>query len=187
MTTTRAVRGVTTAVVSMCFVWMLQLCASTPATAQTVVQHTWEDGTLQGWVPRGSAVLTNTTEAAHTGARSLSTTGRTANFNGPSLDLLPVLAPGTVYQFTAFVRLRSGEAATQLIMTVQRTPTGGTTQFDRVAASAADGVTDSAWVMLQGTYSVTGGVSGLLLYVESASPNASYYVDDFTIAVAPAL
>jgi endo-1,4-beta-xylanase len=40
---------------------------------------------------------------------------------------------------------------------------------------------------LQGTYSVAGGVSGLLLYIESSSPTASYYVDDFTIAVVPAL
>src|SRR3954453_10888421 len=113
MRTSRAVRRVATAVVSMCLVWLLPLCAATPATAQTVVQHTWEDGTLQGWVPRGSAVLTNTADAAHTGRRSLLTTGRTANFNGPSLDILPVLAPGTVYQFTASVRLRSGEPATQ--------------------------------------------------------------------------
>ena len=187
MRTTHAVRRVATAVVSMCFVWLLQLCGPALAAAQTVVQHTWEDGTLQGWVPRGSAVLTNSTDVAHTGTRSLLTTGRTAGFNGPSLNLLPVLSPGTVYQFTASVRLRSGEAATQLIMTVQRTPTGGTNQFDRVAASAAGGVTDSAWVTLQGTYSVAGSVSGLLLYIESASPTASYYVDDFTIAVAPAL
>ena len=187
MRTTSAVRRVATTAVSMCFVWLLQLGATAPAAAQTVVQHTWEDGTLQGWVPRGSAVLTNTTDVAHTGTRSLLTTGRTANFNGPSLDLLPVLSPGTVYQFTASVRLRSGEPATQLIMTVQRTPTGGTNQLDRVAASAAGGVTDSAWVTLQGTYSVAGSVSGLLLYIESASPTASYYVDDFTITVAPAL
>ena len=187
MRTPRAARRVATTGVSMCFVWLLQLCASAPVAAQTVVQHTWEDGTLQGWAPRGSAVLTNTTDVAHTGTRSLLTTGRTANFNGPSLDILPVLSPGTVYQFTASVRLVSGEPATQLIMTVQRTPTGGSAQFDRVAASAAGGVTDSAWVTLQGTYSVAGSVSGLLLYLESASPTASYYVDDFTIAVVPAL
>ena len=57
MRTTHAVRRVATAVVSMCFVWLLQLCGPALAAAQTVVQHTWEDGTLQGWVPRGSAVL----------------------------------------------------------------------------------------------------------------------------------
>ena len=68
MRTARAVRRVATTVASMCVVSVLQLCTSAPAAAQTVVQHTWEDGTLQGWVPRGSAVLTNTTDVAHTGS-----------------------------------------------------------------------------------------------------------------------
>jgi endo-1,4-beta-xylanase len=163
------------------------LSSPRPAAAQTVVQHGFEDGTTQGWIPRGTAVLTNTTEAANTGTHSLKTTGRTAGFHGPSLNLLGVLSPGTVYQVTAAVRLVSGEAPTQLIITVQRTPAGGTNQFDRVVASAATGVTDAAWLTLQGTYSFAGDVSGLLLYVESASPTASYYVDDFSIVVVPAV
>jgi hypothetical protein len=48
------------------------------ADAQTVVSNDFEDGTTQGRIPRGSAVLTNTTEAANTGTHSLKTTGRTA-------------------------------------------------------------------------------------------------------------
>ena len=161
------------------------LAVPSPAAAQTVVQHDFEDGTTQGWVPRGTAVVTNTTEAANTGTHSLKTTGRTAGFNGPALNLLGVLSPGTVYQVTVAVRLVSGEPATQLIVTVQRTPSGGSSQFDRVAASGATGVTDAGWVTLQGYYSFAGDVSGLLLYVESASPTASYYVDDFSIVAVP--
>ena len=40
---------------------------------------------------------------------------------------------------------------------------------------------------LQGSYSFAGDVTGLLLYVESSSPTASYYIDDFSIVVVPAL
>jgi endo-1,4-beta-xylanase len=163
------------------------LGAARPAAAQTVIQHDFEDGTTQGWTPRGSAVLTNTTEAANGGSHSLKTTGRTAGFHGPSLNLLGRLSPGTVYQVTAAVRLVAGEAPAQLIVTVQRTPTGGTNQFDRVVASAASGVTDGAWVTLQGFYSFAGDVSGLLLYVESPSATASFYVDDFQVVVTPAV
>ena len=36
-----------------------------------------------------------------------------------------MLAPGTDYQFTAFVRLAPGESATQVRMTMRRTPSGG--------------------------------------------------------------
>ena len=161
------------------------LAFPSPADAQTVVSDDFEDGTTQGWVSRGTAVLTNTTEAANTGTHSLKTTGRTAGFNGPALNLLGVLSQGTPYQVSVAVRLVSGEPATQLIVTVQRTPTGGPTQFDRVVASAATGVTDGGWVTLQGSYSFAGDVSGLLLYVESSSPTASYYIDDFSIVVVP--
>jgi endo-1,4-beta-xylanase len=155
--------------------------------AQTVVQHDFEDGTTQGWIPRGSAVLSNTTAAANTGTHSLQTTGRSAGFHGPSLSLLGRLSPGTVYQVTVSVRLLPSEAPTQLIVTVQRTPAGGSSQFDRVVASAAGGVTDGSWVTLQGLYSFAGDVSGLLLYVESPSPTAAFYLDDFRVVVVPAV
>ena len=82
MRTTRAVRRVATTGVSMCFVWLLQLGAAAPVAAQTVVQHTWEDGTLQGWVPRGSAVLTNTTDVAHSGTHSLFFIDSSSNVGG---------------------------------------------------------------------------------------------------------
>ena len=162
----------------------LLLCLADPATSQTVIQHGWEDGTLQGWAPFGGGVLTNTTAAANTGARSLLTTGRTAGFNGPSLQLGATLTPGTVYQFTAFVRLAPGEAATQVRMTMQRTPTGGSAVFEQVAGNTT--VTETGWVMVQGQYSFTGSASSLLTYIESTSATASYYVDDFSIRVVPA-
>ena len=161
------------------------LCLAVPAASQTVLQHGWEDGTLQGWTAFGGGLLTNSTAAANTGMRSLLTTGRTAGFNGPSLEVGAALSAGTVYQFTAFVRLAPGEAATQVRMTMRRTPTGGSAAFDQVTSNTA--VTDTGWVMVQGSYSFAGSVSSLLLYIESPSATASYYVDDFSIRVAPAL
>ena len=88
-----------------------------PAVAQTaVVGNDFEDGTLQGWSPRGgSVVLANTEEVGSrtggAGTHSLKTTGRTAGFNGPALNLLGVLlASGATYQVTVAVRLVSGDA-----------------------------------------------------------------------------
>ena len=170
---------------SLFLIWSLTLGFAAPAAAQTVVQHGWEDGTLQGWTPfGGGVVLTNSTAAANSGSRSLLTTGRTAGFNGPSLEVGDLLAPGTNYQFTAFVRLAPGESATQVRMTMRRTPSGGSAVFEQVAANTA--VTETGWAMVQGSYSFAGSASSLLVYVESASATASYYVDDFSIRVAPA-
>jgi endo-1,4-beta-xylanase len=158
-----------------------------PATAQSgpIVQNDFEDGTLQGWIPRGTAVLTNTTEAAATGTHSLKTTGRTAGFNGPSLNLLGTLIRGTIYQITASVRLVTGQPADTLKITMQRTPVGGSTAFDQITPST--GVTDAAWITLTGQYSFATDVIGLLLYIEAAGATTQYYVDDFSIRVVPAL
>jgi endo-1,4-beta-xylanase len=152
------------------------------------VQNDFEDGTPQGWIPRGGGVvLTNTTEAAQAGTHSLKTTGRTQGFHGPSLNIQNTLTKGATYQVTVSVRLVSGQAPTTIRVTVQRTPTGGSNQFDTVVSSANNGVTDAAWTTLNGVYSFGTDNSGLLLYVEATSATASYYIDSFSITqLAPA-
>ncbi|HEU0173437.1 MAG TPA: endo-1,4-beta-xylanase [Blastocatellia bacterium] len=148
----------------------------------TVVLNDFEDGSLQGWIPRGPVTLTNTAEVpAHGGTRSLKTTGRTAGFHGPSLNTFGLLTKGATYQVTAWVRLVAGESPTQISVTMQRT-VSGSNSFDNIASSSATGVTDAAWVQLSGLYAFGGSdPSALLLYIESSSATASYYVDDFSI------
>jgi endo-1,4-beta-xylanase len=164
---------------------LLLLLSASPLRAQgttPVILNDFEDGTAQSWVPRGGGVvLTNTTEAAHGGARSLKTTGRTAGFHGPSRDMLGTLARGSTYLITVWVRLVAGQPADTLKVTMQRTPTGGSNAFDQVAVSATNGVTDAAWVMLQGQYTFSTDVTGLLLYVEAAGTTSSYDIDDFSV------
>ena len=145
------------------------------------IQGDFEDGTLQGWVPRGSGViLTNSTEAAYTGTHSLKTTGRTATWMGPSYDLTSQLTKGVTYQIVAAVRLVSGQSATSVSMTAQRTPADGSaTQYDSIQYGAA--VTDGSWLILSGKYQFTSDASSLILYIESASATASYYVDGFSL------
>jgi len=151
-------------------------------TAPPPLSADWEDGTLQGWIPRpqgGSVVLTNTTEAAFTGTHSLKTTGRTAGFNGPSLQLLTQLTKGATYAVTVSGRLVAGTPATTLKVTMQRT-VGTTANFDTIVNNT--NASDTAWVTMTGTYSFnTDNVTGLLLYIESASATASYYIDSFSI------
>jgi endo-1,4-beta-xylanase len=163
---------------------VIALCAA-PATAQTpVLSHDFENGTAQGWIPRGPVTLTNTDEVgSRTGlpGRSLRTTGRTAGFHGPSLDTLGLLTKGATYQVSVWVRLVAGQPATQVRVTMQRTlPTGNS--FDTIAQSAATGVTDAGWTQLTGLYAFAGtDPTGLLLYVEATNATSAYYIDDFRI------
>jgi endo-1,4-beta-xylanase len=147
---------------SLFLIWSLTVGLAAPAAAQTVLQHGWEDGTLQGWTPfGGGVVLTNSTAAANSGSHSLLTTGRTAGFNGTSLEAGTLLAPGTNYQFTAFVRLAPGESPTQVRMTMRRTPSGGSAVFEQVAGDTA--VSETGWAMVQGAYTFAGSASSLLV------------------------
>lgn len=161
---------------------LLGLCGALPAQAQ-VVQATWEDGTLQGFSPFGSVTLTNSGAAARTGMRSLLATGRTAGYMGPSLNLTNRLVPGSSYQITAWVRLAAGTPATQVRLSMQRTA-GGTTSYDSVGSSTATGVTDGGWTQITGLYALPEPApTSLVLYIESSSDTASFYVDDASVTL----
>jgi endo-1,4-beta-xylanase len=105
------------------------------------IQNNFDDGTAQGWMPRGPVTLTSTTEQAFAGTNSLKTTGRTAGFHGPSLNLTGQLAKGATYQVGVSVRLVAGEAPTTIRVTMQRS-IGATDSFDTIAQNT--NVTDAA-------------------------------------------
>jgi endo-1,4-beta-xylanase len=146
------------------------------------IQNDFEDGTLQGWGPFGSPVLTNSTDVAFSGTHSLLTTGRTASFMGPGLNLTGQLTPGATYRVSTAVRLQAGQAPTTIRVTVMRTLPDGTSAFDTVVGST--NVTADAWVTVNGNYSFTTSVTGLTLYVEAAAATASYYIDAFSLTQA---
>jgi len=149
--------------------------------AAQIVSNDFEDGTLQGWIPRGPVTLTNSTAVANTGVHSLLTTGRTAGFNGPSLNLFSVLTAGQLYIFKVSVRMQAGQTADTLKMTMQST-INGSNSFTTVATSTTGGVTDAGWVTLTGSFTPTSTATAQLLYVEAASATSSYYIDTFSIA-----
>jgi endo-1,4-beta-xylanase len=144
-----------------------------------VASYDFEDGTTQGWFGRGSATVAATTEVAHAGTHALRTTGRTASWNGPSVELAGKLLTGATYTISAQVRLVAGTAPGTLQLTMQRQPAaGGSTAFDFVTNGA---VTDAAWVELRGSYTPPTESSQLQLYVETSDAAAAYDVDDVVV------
>lgn len=154
----------------------LQASAQEPV---SVLSNDFEDATTQGWFGRGAAQVVASDAAANSGTYSLLTTGRADTWQGPGLDVLPILQPGVPYQINASVRLVDAPSA-NLHLTVQRTPTGGDTAFERVASSVT--VTDGGWTQIGGAYSFTSEANDeLQLYLESDDPAVSFYLDDVTI------
>jgi endo-1,4-beta-xylanase len=151
------------------------------AQPETVVfSSDFESGTTGGWFGRGDASVDLSTAAASSGAASLLTTGRTATWNGPGRDLRDVLVADTTYQIEAQVRLADGDPASPVHLTMQRTPDGGDTAFERVASGVE--VADGGWATLAGSYRFTSQTnSELQLYLESDDPVVSFYLDDVVI------
>ncbi|GAA1735591.1 extracellular catalytic domain type 1 short-chain-length polyhydroxyalkanoate depolymerase [Luedemannella helvata] len=147
-----------------------------PSGTQTVFAHDYEDGSAQGWGPRGSVTVATSTEQAHAGTRSLKTTGRTANWHGPAINLLDKVAAGTQYTFTAYVRMVAGSDT--IGATVQKT-VDGTQSWD--GASDRVTATDTGWTKLTGTWTAPANATELTLYVEGAAATSEYYLDDVSL------
>ncbi|HEU5469553.1 MAG TPA: endo-1,4-beta-xylanase [Actinophytocola sp.] len=143
-----------------------------------VAGYDFEDGTSQGWFGRGSAIVAATPDAANSGTHGLRTTGRTESWNGPSVELAPVLVTGAGYVISLRARLVAGTAPATLQLTMQRQPVGGSTAFDFIANGA---VTDAGFVELRGAYTVPTESAQLQLYVETSDATAAFDIDDVTV------
>jgi endo-1,4-beta-xylanase len=150
----------------------------------TVKEYNFDDGTVQDWGPRGDATVASVKDAARSGANSLKTTGRTANWNGPSLNATAILEQGATYRITGYAKLVKGKAASNLKFTVQRQPDGADTAYDQVNTPIA--VTDADWVKLEGEYSYLGKATELQLYAESDDATSEFYLDDISIVLTAA-
>jgi endo-1,4-beta-xylanase len=141
-----------------------------------------EDG-IAPWRTQGGAMITQASEQSHNGENSLLVTGRTANWNGPVMDL-PPLSTGRVYKGSVWVRLASGTPATQLNFTLKRTVVGGAEEYIQLGSAQ---VTASDWVELTGSFThvATGTLQEHFLYIESIPEGAaaSFYVDDLELAI----
>ncbi|WP_158299949.1 endo-1,4-beta-xylanase [Glycomyces paridis] len=150
---------------------LASLAFAQPAAAQDVV-HTsdFEDGTVGAWAPRGPVTL-----AVEDGA--LLTTGRSADWHGPSFDLTGLVAPGGLYEIALKVRFADDSAGELLTATVQREDAAGTS-YDSVVYQAP---ASTEWTELSGQYSIASPADALTFYVESPTVDASYLIDDFTV------
>lgn len=151
--------------------------------ASVRISKDFEDGTLQGWFGRGgNEVLTVSPLAAHTGSYGMQVTGRTQGWNGPQLDVTPIMETGKTYRLSAWVKLPAGTPGSPVSMVIQRT-TGGTNAYEVVKSVQAG---DSGWLKLSGEYTLQQPIESLAVYFESFDhPTLDFYVDDVVIERAP--
>ena len=161
---------------SVCLILLVFVLSASPVFAQSemVLQSDFEKGT-EKWEARGERVsIKSDKEQAAGGTKSMKISGRSANWNGTQLNSTKILSASKAYKFTVSVKLAKGEAADEVKMTMQREDN----QWDGVALTTANA---NEWTTFSGKFKYPGGDPYLLIYVEAARPNTSYYIDDFKI------
>jgi endo-1,4-beta-xylanase len=147
--------------------------------AASPIHSTFEDATAQGWTSRiGGENVAATNEASHQGSYSLKVSNRSHPYDGASMNLAGKVQTGCKYRFSAWVKLTSGEPATNMRLSFQ-VGSGGSTSYLTVIGNTP--VTDSAWVQLSGDYLISSSFDTLSMYLETSDGTASYYLDDFDL------
>ncbi|HEX2925572.1 MAG TPA: endo-1,4-beta-xylanase, partial [Ruminiclostridium sp.] len=146
--------------------------------AETFKTIDFEDGTAGGFTGReGKETLTVTNEANHTkdGSNALKIEGRTQNWGGPSLNIAKYVDAGSKYNFSLWVRMASPASAM-----VSFYSQVGDSSYNAIATDTS--VTDGDWVQLKGSLTYNSLSDGkITIYVQSADPTASFYIDDVSM------
>jgi endo-1,4-beta-xylanase len=156
----------------------------------TGIASNFEDGGLDGWSSRtGSSTLTNSTAVAHDGAHSLLTTGRTANYDGPQINVSNKMYSGSAYNISVWVMLEPTDGSNHIINMSLQTTLDGNTSYPGV--SGYPGVTvpaDGNWHQINvngynmsSNYDAGTAYLYLQTFPASGSDLVSFYIDDFQI------
>ena len=168
-----------------CVIAVLTLFVASHLHAQTVATYSFEDGTADGWSSfNGASTPVATTAAAYAGSYSLLTTTGSGGAGGPSISLSSTLLPGAKYTITGYVELTNGESASNANFTVKRSDPScsGGTCYDTIGTYQVP-VSNSGWVQIGGSYTVSTTETGLTLYAQlvGATSAQSFYLDDVVI------
>src|SRR5271168_1833048 len=156
-----------------------ELSPAPPSPSQqdnTGITSTFEDGGLDGWSSRtGSSTLTNSTAEAYSGTHSLLTTGRTANYDGPQINVSNKMYNGSEYNISVWVMLLPTDGSNHIINMSLQTTLDGNTSYPSV--TGYPGVTvpaDGNWHQINVTgYNMSNSYDpgAAYLYLQTVPPS----------------
>src|SRR5262249_27371987 len=116
-----------------------------------------------------------------TGASSARVTDRTATFQGPVIDLRPLVQTGRGYAVEAWASISAASDAVKLSAKIRCA--GGADQFVTLASGTA---TNAGWTALTGELGVPDcALDELSLYVEGPAAGVTLFADDFAVRPLP--
>ena len=126
------VRSVRLAVVLMLASLVSASAYAAPAVAASgnLLTNADTEGGTTGWSTFGAGTLASNTSVVHGGTRSLSHTGRTASWNGPSQSATSLIANGASFTTSVWMRTQSGTPTAKVTLQVTA---NGTTNYITLA------------------------------------------------------
>ena len=134
------------------------------------------------FVGRGNATAERSTDVAQDGDYSIKVTGRTANWQGTSMDVTHLTAAGNEYEWSVWAYIPEGQPTTKLQLSVEMTDADGGKDYKQFAGGSAN-VAPETWVELKGNYVFPSAFQSFNIYIESDSAGAEvpFYIDNFTL------
>ncbi|WP_141390371.1 endo-1,4-beta-xylanase [Cellulosimicrobium cellulans] len=167
--------------------WEFTFPVGTPPRGGEVLLETgFEDG-LGGWVPRAGDATTpslDLTDVAHGGTQAAVVTGRDGQGDGIGHDVTGLLAAGTTYELSAWVRFAEGQPADDVWLSIARTVDGATSYSTLAQIS---GITSTGWTQVTATFPGA-AADEALLYLETdydGDNTSDLLVDDVVLRVPP--
>lgn len=157
---------------------------------QTIIDSDFEDGTLQGWVPRddgnGPATLAVTSDDAHESTFSARVSDRVSQGQGLQYDVAGLMVPGASYDVEAWLKFEGTPGDMTLSA---HTRTGGTDAYANLVQ--LPGMSSSQWVRVTGTFTMPAYDDAAELYFETrwangeAGNTSTFLVDDILVRSTP--
>ena len=161
------------------------------------ITTTFADGGLDGWSSRtGASTVTNVAPPVldpNGDARSLLTTGRVANYDGPQINVSNKMYDGSEYNLSVWVMLQPTDGSNHVINMSLQTTLDGNTSYPSI--TGYPGVTipaDGAWHQISVTgYNMSNAYDpgAAFVYLQTVPPSGSdlvsFYIDDFQLTYVP--
>lgn len=157
------------------------------------ITSTFEDGGTDGWSGRAGSTVTNVTTTANSGTHSLLVQGRTANYDGPQINVADKMYPGSTYNLSVWVKLVPTDGSVHTINMSLQTTLNGNTSYPSITPYPGVKVpADGNWhqINVMG-YTMANSYDSGQAYVylqtvpSSGSDLVSFYIDDFQLSYVP--
>ncbi|MBJ7424944.1 MAG: endo-1,4-beta-xylanase, partial [Akkermansiaceae bacterium] len=150
------------------------------AAIENLLNNPGFEGGVAAWAPRGSATLTPTTVAPHSGAGAVTVANRTLTWHGIEQSVFGKTVGGQMYYASGWVKTDS--TALDTVMLTMEVIANGVSTYHVVASGQAS---STKWAWLSGYFtmpSTSSGLTNVKFFIEGSAIGVGLKVDDCYLA-----